>query len=198
MNSPIRGTASAARNPNHSRADQRMATIQGSLYTDDGLHQKVFDARGTSGIDSVLLLVWKAILMTTNNGCVRILVADDFEPIRSSLRCLLESHPNWIVCGEVANGTDAVSEAIRLRPDVILVDVSMPDMNGFEAASRIHERLPASEILIVTEHDSRSFAHIGPNIGIRGYVMKSRVALDLISAVEAASEHRPLTASVSA
>jgi DNA-binding NarL/FixJ family response regulator len=134
--------------------------------------------------------------MTTNNSSIRILIADDNELMRSGLRSLLlQEERGWLICGEAKNGTEAVSEAIRLNPDVILVDISMPDMNGFEVASCIHERLPSSEILIVTEHDSRSFAHVGTQVGIRGYVMKSRAGRDLVSAVEAASEHRPLTAS---
>ena len=131
--------------------------------------------------------------MTANKNSLRILIADDNDLVRSDLCSLLQEQRGWCICGEAANGTDAINEAIRLKPDVIVIDVSMPDMNGFEVASRIHERLPDAEILIVTAHDSRAFAHIGPKVGVRGYVMKSRARIDLVPAVEAASKHEPFS-----
>ncbi|MGH9738788.1 MAG: response regulator [Candidatus Acidiferrales bacterium] len=99
---------------------------------------------------------------------------------------------------EASDGRDAVEKAIELRPDVVLVDISMPELNGLEVARCIHERLPQSEILIVTEHDLRFLAHVPPQPGVRGYVVKSRFGRDLVSAVDAASKHRPLSTSVSA
>jgi DNA-binding NarL/FixJ family response regulator len=133
----------------------------------------------------------------TKNSSIRILVADDNDHVRSDLCSLLQEQRGWIVCGEAKNGTDAVSEAVRLAPDVILVDVSMPDMNGFEVANRIHEQLPACEILIVTAHDYGAFTHIESRPGVRGFVMKSRASSDLVPAVDAASKHRPLSVSAS-
>lgn len=135
--------------------------------------------------------------MNTKDSVVRILVADDNELIREGLCSLLRQHPAWLVCGEATNGKDAIEKAVMLKPDVILIDVSMPDLNGFEVASRIHQQLPAPKILIVTEHDSRSFAHIEPQPGVSGYVMKSRVGCELIPAVEAASDDQPLSAPAS-
>lgn len=131
--------------------------------------------------------------MTTDGSSVRILVADDNELIRSSLRSLVESHPGWIVCGEAVDGRDAVAKAVELQPDVILVDVSMPRLNGLEVARCIHEHLPRTEILIVTEHDSRTMAHLTPQPGVRGYVPKFRLSFDLEPAIEAASKHQPLS-----
>lgn len=124
--------------------------------------------------------------MATNNGSVRILVADDNDVMRSGICSLLQSHEGWMVCGEAANGKEAVDKAIALRPDVILLDVSMPRLSGFEAAKSIHERVPASKILVVTEYDARTLAQLPPQPGVRSYVMKSRLDCDLISAVEAA------------
>ena len=102
------------------------------------------------------------------------------------------------MCGEATDGKDAVKKAIELRPDIILVDISMPYLNGFETARCIHEEVPDSEILIVTEQDARSLAHMPSQPGVRGYVQKSRIALDLMPAIEAASKHQSLSTSASA
>jgi len=133
--------------------------------------------------------------MATNDSLVRILVADDNELIRSGLCSVLQSRAEWIVCGEAIDGKEALEKAIQLRPDVILVDVAMPHLNGFEAARGIHEQLPDSEILVVTEHDSKTLAALPSQPGVRGYVMKSRISVDLIQAVEAASKHQPVSMS---
>jgi DNA-binding NarL/FixJ family response regulator len=133
--------------------------------------------------------------MTTKDSVVRILVADDSDLIRSGLCSVLQSRAGWVVCGEATDGKEALEKAIRLKPDVILVDISMPHLNGFEVARCIHEQLPDSEVLIVTEHDSRTLAALPSQPGVRGYVMKSRVSFDLIQAVEAASKHQPVSMS---
>ncbi|HEX8817850.1 MAG TPA: response regulator transcription factor [Terriglobales bacterium] len=125
---------------------------------------------------------------------LRILVADDNEAIRDGLCSVLERHSEWLVCGRAADGTEAVKKAVDLRPDVMLVDVSMPGLNGFEVAEYIHEQVPDVEILIVTEHDPRTLEHLPSQPGVRGYVVKSRIERDLIPAVEAASEHKPVPA----
>ena len=126
---------------------------------------------------------------------LRILVADDNEKIRNGLCSALEARSGWVVCGRAIDGTDAVQKAAELKPDIVLVDVSMPGLNGFEAAKRIHEEIPAAEILIVTEHDSRALEHLPPQPGVRGYVVKSRLEHDLIPAVEAASKHQTVPSS---
>lgn len=131
--------------------------------------------------------------MNTKDSDIRILVADDNEMMRNGLCSLLQSHPGWIICGEAVDGRDAVEKAINLRPAVILVDVSMPHLNGFETARCIHEKVPEAEILIVTEHDSRTLAHLPPQEGVRGYVAKSRLDRDLLAAVEAASKRTRAT-----
>lgn len=124
---------------------------------------------------------------------VRIFVADDNERIRAGICAILKSRPGWEICGEAADGRDAIEKAAELHPDVILIDISMPQMNGLEAAKNIHERVPAAEILIVTEHDSSFMAHMGPQPGVRGFVLKSRLVRDLINAVECASRHQPVS-----
>ena len=149
---------------------------------------------------SILTPVWSiGQLVGHCEGCidclVRILVADDSELIRSGLCSVLQSRAGWIVCGEARDGKEALEKAIQLKPDVILVDVSMPHLNGFAAARCIHEQVPSSEILIVTEHDSRTLASLPSQPGVRGYVVKSRISVDLIHAVEAASKHQPVSMS---
>lgn len=136
--------------------------------------------------------------MNTKDSDIRILIADDNAMMRSGLCSLLKSHPGWIICGEAIDGRDAVEKATDLRPDVILVDVSMPHLNGFETARCIHEKVPAAEILIVTEYDSHSLSHLPPQEGVRGYIVKSRLDRDLIASVEAASRHQPLPATMAA
>ena len=129
---------------------------------------------------------------------LRILVADDNEEIRNGICSALETRLGWIVCGQAVDGTDAVQKAVDLKPDIVLVDVSMPGLNGFEAAGCIHEQIPNAEILIVTEHDSGTVKHIPPQPGVRGYVVKSRLEHDLIPAVEAASKHQAVSSSAAA
>lgn len=136
--------------------------------------------------------------MTTSDSDVRILIADDNEMIRNSLCSVLRTQQGWTICGEATQGQEALEKAIRLKPDIILLDVSMPQLNGFEAAALIHAELPDVEILVVTEHDSRTLACLPSQPGVRGYVVKSRIESDLIAAVEAASKHRPLANSTAA
>ena len=128
--------------------------------------------------------------MATLNRPLRILVADDNEMMRNGVCSLLLSHSGWSVCGEALDGRDAVNKAVDLRPGVILLDVSMPNLNGFETARRIHELVPQAEILIVTEQDSAALACLEPQEGVRGYVTKSTLVRDLEQAVEAAEQHK--------
>ena len=120
---------------------------------------------------------------------LRILVADDNEEIRNGICSALEARLGWIVCGRAVDGTDAVQKASDRKPDIILVDVSMPGLNGFEVAGSIHEQIPDAKILIVTEHDPGTLEHLTPQPGVHGYVVKSRIDRDLIPAVEAASKY---------
>lgn len=117
---------------------------------------------------------------------MRILVADDHEVIRRGVRALLASGKDCEICGEAVDGQDAVEKARQLRPDLIIMDVSMPNLNGLEATRAIRRTLPSTHILILTQHDSQEMMRQALNAGARGFVVKSSVAHDLLNAVEAA------------
>jgi DNA-binding NarL/FixJ family response regulator len=121
---------------------------------------------------------------------IRILVVDDHAVVRHGLRTLLSNRPDWMIIDEAEDGIEAVDKANSLKPDVIILDVSMPRMDGLEACRRIRKDVPESEILIVTQHDSAQMMREAMNAGARGYVVKSHVTRDLPAAVEAVSQHQ--------
>ncbi len=121
---------------------------------------------------------------------LRILLADDFAIVRQGLKALLESQDGWTVVAEAENGEEALEKARALLPDIVIADIGMPRMDGLELTRHLREALPDTEVLVVTQHNSRHMMRELMNAGARGYVVKSSVAEDLIGAVQAASEHR--------
>lgn len=117
---------------------------------------------------------------------VDILIADDHESVRRSLRSLIASQPDWRVCGEAADGLEAVAKTQELRPDVVLMDMSMPRMDGAEATRKILEQFPNSKVIIVSQNEPALVAEMASKAGALRYVSKARVARELIPAVAAA------------
>lgn len=121
---------------------------------------------------------------------VRILIADDHALVRRGAKQLLETQPGWSVVGEAVNGQDAVEKAKCLKPDVAVIDLTMPDLNGIEATRQILSVAPQTEILVLTLHDSERSIRQALDAGARGYVLKSDAEASLIEAVEAVRQKK--------
>jgi DNA-binding NarL/FixJ family response regulator len=126
---------------------------------------------------------------------VRILIADDHDVVREGLRALLGSNPDWLVCGEAVTGREAIDLVRAQQPDIVVLDVSMPDLNGIEAARQIRRIAPRTEVLILTMHDSERLFGEALDIGVCGYVLKADAGRELVAAVAALARHRPFFSS---
>lgn len=122
---------------------------------------------------------------------IRILVADDHEVVRRGIRTLLEARSAWEVCGEASTGREAVEKAKRLKPDVVLLDITMPDRSGLEAIPEILQVDPKAKIVVLTMHDSGHIASRAIAAGASGLVLKSDAARDLILALDSMGRNRP-------
>jgi DNA-binding NarL/FixJ family response regulator len=118
-------------------------------------------------------------------GAVRLLVADDHEIVRKGLRALLEEQPGWEVAAEAADGRDAVEKAKLIKPDITILDISMPSLNGLEAARQIVKSVSQTKVLVLTVHDSDPLIQQVLEAGARGYLLKSDAGRDLVTAVDA-------------
>jgi DNA-binding NarL/FixJ family response regulator len=121
---------------------------------------------------------------------LRILIADDHEVARRGVRSLLEAHPGWEVCGEAKDGREAVECANKMKPDLVLLDIGMPSLNGLDAARQILAASPETRILILTMHDSEQVVREVLAVGARGFLLKSDAGRDLVAAVEALQHNR--------
>ena len=116
---------------------------------------------------------------------LRILIADDHEIVRQGLRSLVESHPGWEVCGEAADGWDSVHKARELKPDVVALDIGMPNLNGLDAAREILRDNPKTKVLFLTIYDTEQAVKTAVQVGAKGLILKSDAARELVVAVEA-------------
>jgi DNA-binding NarL/FixJ family response regulator len=122
---------------------------------------------------------------------LRILIADDHQLVRNGIKALLQSHAGWEICGEATTGREAVAKAEELIPDLVILDISMPDLNGADAARRIRKISKNTEILILSMHYSDQLIRETIDAGALGYILKSDSDHDLLLAVEALTRHKP-------
>jgi DNA-binding NarL/FixJ family response regulator len=122
---------------------------------------------------------------------VRILIADDHELFRRGVAAELTQVPGWVVAAEAANGRDAVALAAELKPDIVVLDLTMPELNGLEAARRIIAAAPSARILILTAHESEQLVREVLRAGAQGYVLKSDAGRTLVAALQALLDDRP-------
>jgi len=120
----------------------------------------------------------------------RILIADDHELARRGIRALIEGHPGWEVCGEAQDGREALERTREMKPDLVLLDIGMPNLNGLEAARQILANGAATRIVILTMNYSPQLVREVLAVGARGFLLKSDAGRDLITAVEAVQNHR--------
>lgn len=120
---------------------------------------------------------------------LRILIADDHEVVRRGIRALLDCRSGWKVCGEAATGKEAVRKVAELKPDIVILDINMPELDGLEATREIREAHPQTEVLILTMHDSGHAAKRALDNGAHGVVLKSDLARDLVCAVGTVRRH---------
>lgn len=122
---------------------------------------------------------------------LRILIVDDHEIVRRGLKEILSERQTWEVCGEASNGREAVKLAVLLRPNVVVMDLSMPELNGLEATRQLQRELPDCQVLMLSHHDSEDLVREALYAGARGFILKSDAAHHLITAVEMLSRKKP-------
>ena len=122
---------------------------------------------------------------------LKILIADDHQSVRVLLRNILESVPNWKVCGELSNGSAVISSVRSLHPDVIVMDLMMPECNGLEATRELLRSEPEARVVLTTLHEFPSFAEEARRVGACGCFFKAESGRQLIPAVRAAAERKP-------
>ena len=128
----------------------------------------------------------------------RILIADDHDVVRSGLRSILDEQPNCEVIAEASDGKEAILKAMEAKPDIAVLDYTLPFINGLEVTRQIRARLPRTEVLIFTMHDNEALIHDLLKAGARGFVLKTEAKQQVVAAIEALASHKPyFTAKIS-
>ena len=122
---------------------------------------------------------------------LRILVADDHEVMRTGLRALIEHEPGWQVCGIATNGQEAVEAAKKLKPDVVILDMTMPELDGLEALREIKRTLPNTEVMIFSAYHSEDVIEQLFDAGAKSYIQKSDAGRHLLAAIKSLADHKP-------
>src|ERR1700692_2589590 len=135
-------------------------------------------------------LLWGATRLEKRSS-LRILVADDHESVRKGVCVILGTRDDIEVCGEASNGQEAIDKAQELKPDLIIVDITMPVVNGIDAAEAIRKTMPHVPILFLSMHQGRQIIAEAKRIGVRGYVRRSDAAATLLNAVDARLRNEP-------
>jgi DNA-binding NarL/FixJ family response regulator len=120
---------------------------------------------------------------------LRILLADDHSLVRRGIRLLLGARAGWQICGEAADGREALEKVNELQPDILILDLNMPELNGLEVTRRVHKILPRVEVLVLTVQDSEQVMRQVLQAGARGYILKSDAGNELLAAVDAVRRH---------
>lgn len=129
--------------------------------------------------------------MNTNAPTLRILIADDHDVMRRGTSSVIRLRPEWEVCGLASNGREAVAQAIELKPDVVIMDMTMPELNGLDAAIQIKRRLPGTEILMFTAHENDDLIRAAFEAGVKSFILKSEAHHFLVEAIDSLSRHKP-------
>jgi DNA-binding NarL/FixJ family response regulator len=125
------------------------------------------------------------------NKSLRILVADDHEVVREGTSMLIQREPEWTICGKARDGKETVQLAQQLKPDVIVLDMTMPDMTGLEIVRQLRTNLPTTEILIFTAHRSEKIIRDAYEAGVKSYIRKTDSTVDLVAAIRSVADHKP-------
>src|SRR5450759_240147 len=129
--------------------------------------------------------------MIMTKTTVRILIADDHDVVREGTRAVIERQPGWEVCGVAATGLEAVEQAFALKPDIVVMDMTMPELNGLDAAVQIKRRLPQTEILIFSAYQTDELIREVFEAGAKSFIFKSEANHFLVEAIQSLSEHKP-------
>ncbi len=132
-----------------------------------------------------------AVYADSQSEKIRVVIADDHDVVRQGLRAVLETEPRVEMSGEARTGREAVEKSIELKPDVVVLDISMPELNGLEATRKIVKHRPETEVLILTVHESEQLVNDVLRAGAHGYMLKNDAARDLVSAIISLAEGKP-------